>query len=134
MNPMNDYEVEEDNNPSGGAGIPGGVHLPLAILALAFAVFLFSQISNLGQMARGMDWQSQNLDRRIASLTESEKRFNELIAQRQELVTQSQQVQGRYTELLEDVMNLAETDADARSVIEKYRIQRQENQPPAATP
>jgi Tfp pilus assembly protein PilN len=129
MNPMNDYEVEDNESPT--PGIPGGLHLPIAIFALAFSVFLFSQISNLGQMARAMDWQSQNLDRRIASLKESEERFNELIAQRQELVNQSQQVQGRYTELLEDLMNLAETDEDARAVIGKYRIQRQDKQPDA---
>lgn len=102
------------------------INLPLSLLALAFCVFLFSQISNLGQGNRSMQWQSENLERQIASLTESEKRFNDLIQQREALVQQSQQVQSRYTEMLTDLIELAEDDPDARAVVEKYRIQRQQ--------
>jgi len=75
-----------------------------------------------------MRWQTENLDRQIGSLVESEKNLGNLIKQRETLVAQSQQVQARYTEMLTDLINLADTDADARAVVEKYKIQRQQNQ------
>jgi len=104
------------------------IHLPLALLAFAFALFVFAQISSLGQNGRSMRWQTENLDRQIGSLVESEKNLGNLVKQRETLVEQSQQVQARYTEMLTDLINLADTDADARAVVEKYKIQRQQNQ------
>jgi cell envelope opacity-associated protein A len=75
-----------------------------------------------------MKWQAENLDRQITSLADSEKNLTELVKQRESLVQQSQQVQARYTELLSDLINLADTDPDARAVVDKYKIQRQQNQ------
>jgi uncharacterized iron-regulated membrane protein len=126
---MEDFP-QPTHNPE-NSGSLASAQLPLALLALAFCVFLFSQISNLGQNSRAMQWQSDNLDREIVSLSDSEKRFDELIKQRETLVQQSQQVQSRYTEMLTDLIELAETDADARAVVEKFKIQRQQNQPKA---
>lgn len=125
---MDEYLDKQESAQSPVKTALSDINLPLALVALAFCLFLFAQISNLGQSSRSMKWQSDNLDRQIASLTESEKRFNELIQQRDALVQQSQQVQGRYTEMLTDLIELAEDDADARAVVEKYRIQRQQNQ------
>jgi uncharacterized iron-regulated membrane protein len=122
---MEDYNIEDFNLKSSG---PENVHLPLALLALAFSIFLFAQISSLGQNGRSMKWQAENLDRQIGSLVESEKNLGNLVKQRETLVEQSQQVQARYTEMLTDLINLADTDADARAVVEKYKIQRQQNQ------
>ena len=120
---MEDYpNPAPENQPA----IPlGSLHLPAALLAIAFCVFLFSQISNLGQASRSMSWQSGNLDRQLVSLAEQENRFNELIKQRETLVGQSTQVQTRYTDMLNDLLALAEDDDDARAVVDKYRIQRQ---------
>jgi septal ring factor EnvC (AmiA/AmiB activator) len=128
---MEDYE-----NPveAGASASPlSNIHLPAALLALAVCVFLFAQISNLGQASRSITWQSGNLDRQLASLAEQEKRFNELIKQRENLVAQSEQVQTRYTDMLNDLLTLADTDNDARAVVEKYRIQRQQR-PDAEAP
>jgi len=122
---MEDYTNE---NSAAQSSSPESIHLPLALLAIAFAIFLFSQISSLGQNGRSMRWQAENLDRQIGSLAESEKNLGNLIKQRESLVQQSQQVQSRYTEMLTDLIKLAETDADANSVVEKYKIQRQQNQ------
>ena len=125
---MEEYTNENSVAQNNGSE---GIHLPLALLALAFAIFLFSQISSLGQNGRSMRWQAENLDRQITSLAESEKNLGNLIKQRESLVQQSQQVQARYTEMLTDLIKLAETDSDANSVVEKYKIQRQQNQPTA---
>lgn len=122
---MEDYTIEDSTLQSSS---PENIHLPLALLALAFAIFLFAQISSLGQNSRSMRWQTENLDRQIVSLVESEKNLGNLVKQRESLVEQSQQVQARYTEMLTDLIKLAETDADARAVVDKYKIQRQQNQ------
>jgi hypothetical protein len=121
---MEDYE-----NPVAGEASTSAlsnIHLPAAILALAVCVFLFTQISNLGQASRSITWQSGNLDRQLTSLAEQESRFNELIKQRETLVQQSQQVQTRYTDMLNDLLTIADSDEDARAVVDKYRIQRQQ--------
>ncbi|MBU6183531.1 MAG: hypothetical protein KGR46_12065 [Verrucomicrobia bacterium] len=125
---MDEYLNKTESTVPASKALLSDINLPITLLALAFSVFIFAQISNLGQAARSMKWQSDNLDRQIASLTESEKRFNDLIQQREALVQQSQQVQGRYTEMLTDLIELAEDDADARAIVEKYRIQRQQRQ------
>jgi len=127
-------EDQNNNDSADQGGIPDSIHLPLALLSIAFAIFLFVQISSLGQNDRNMRWQTENLERQVESLVESEKNFGNLIKQREALVQQSQQVQTRYTEMLTDLINLAETDTDARSVVEKYKIQRQQNQQAAPTP
>jgi hypothetical protein len=121
-------EEYTDENLATQSSSSENIHLPLALLAFAFALFVFAQISSLGQNGRSMRWQTENLDRQIGSLVESEKNLGNLVKQRETLVEQSQQVQARYTEMLTDLINLADTDADARAVVEKYKIQRQQNQ------
>ena len=106
--------------------------LVLLLLGFAFCLFLFAQISNLGQAAVNMKWQASNLDRQILGLTESEARFAELIKQRETVVQQSQQVQSQYTSLLTDLLELAKSDTDAAAVVQKYNIQRQKSAPPAS--
>ncbi len=100
--------------------------LILLLLGCAFCLFLFAQVSNLGQASSSMKWQANNLDRQILAMTESEANFTELIRQRETVVQQSQQVQSQYTDLLTDLLELAKTDTDAMAVVQKYNIQRQE--------
>jgi hypothetical protein len=122
---MEEYTNE---NSAAQSSVSENIHLPLALLAFAFAIFLFAQISSLGQNGSSMRWQAENLDRQTVSLVESEKNLGNLIKQRESLVEQSQQVQARYTEMLTDLIQLSDTDADAKAVVEKYKIQRQQNQ------
>ena len=125
---MDEY-IDENLSPKENGS--ANIQIPIALLAFGFSVFLFAQISSLSQNGRSMRWQSENLDRQSTSLVESDKNLGELIKQRETIVEQSQQIQARYTEMLTDVLKLAETDADSRSVVEKYKIQRQ--QAPAGT-
>jgi hypothetical protein len=81
-----------------------------------------------------MKWRYDTMDRQLTSTIEGEKRFAELIKQREASVQQAQQVQTRYTEMLNDLLKLADTDNDAKAVVEKYRIQRQDAPQPAASP
>ena len=125
---MENYDEEL---PAETPSLVGNIHLLIALLALAFSIFLFAQISSNGQASRTMNWRNETLDRQLASAVETEKRFVELIKQREALVQQAQQVQTRYTEMLNDLLKLSDTDKDAKAVVEKYRIQRQETTPPA---
>lgn len=104
------------------------------LLAIGFALFLATQISNLGQNSRSLAWQTSNLERQLAALTESETKLASIITQRDSLAQQSQQIQTRYTEMLGDLITLSETDADAAAVVAKYKIQRQQPAAPAQSP
>jgi len=104
------------------------------LLAIGFALFLATQIGNLGQNSRSLDWQTSNLERQLAALTESETKLASIITQRDSLAQQSQQIQTRYTEMLGDLMTLSETDADAAAVVAKYKIQRQQPATPPQSP
>jgi hypothetical protein len=126
---MEDYNSPAPENSN---SLIGNTQLLIALLALAFSVFLFAQISANGQASRSMKWRYDTMDRQLTSTIEAEKRFAELIKQREASVQQAQQVQTRYTEMLNDLLKLAETDNDAKAVVEKYRIQRQDNAQPAA--
>jgi len=126
---MEDYD---NPAPETSPSIAGNTQLLIALLGLAFSVFLFAQISSNGQASRSMKWRYETMDRQLTSAIDTEKRFTELIKQREASVQQAQQVQTRYTEMLNDLLKLAATDNDAKAVVEKYRIQRQEAPPPAA--
>lgn len=123
---MEDFE---ESHPAAAEPAKDRRDLVLLLLGCAFCLFLFAQISNLGQAAVNMKWQSNNLDRQILGLTDSEARFAELIKQRETIVQQSQQVQSQYTNLLTDLLELSKSDADAAAVVQKYNIQRQETAP-----
>ena len=131
---MNEFENDPSENSDSSTG--SSAQIGLALLSAAFCIFIFSQISNLGQNASSMKWQSENLNRQIQSLTGAEKNAQELIKQREATVQQTQQMQERYTSLLTDILQLADTDPDAKSVVEKYKIARQktDSAPAVVTP
>ena len=105
------------------------LHLPLALLALAFAMFLAAQIATVNRGGKTMRWQLANFDKQDSNLKDAQKQFAELLQAREKLVKQSGQVQQQYTALLNDVLDLAKDDADAKTVVEKWGIQRQPNPP-----
>jgi hypothetical protein len=105
------------------------VHIPVALLALSISVFFMSQIGAATRSSETIDWQLGNLEKQLTNIKDGQSQLTDLIAKREELVKQSTAVQEQYTKLLNDVIELAKTDADAARVIEKWKIQRSE--PPA---
>lgn len=122
---MEDFDDHDGHEPK---TVSDRKNLIFLLLGCAFCLFLFAQVSNLGQASSSMKWQANNLDRQILAMTESEANFAELIRQRETIVQQSQQVQSQYTNLLTDLLELAKTDADAMAVVQKFNIQRQETE------
>jgi septal ring factor EnvC (AmiA/AmiB activator) len=105
------------------------LHLPLALFALAIAIFFAAQISTVNRSGKTMRWQLANFDKQNSNLKDAQKQFAELLQAREKLVKQSGQVQEQYTALFNDVLDLAKDDADAKTVVEKWGIQRQPNPP-----
>ena len=110
------------------------VHLPLTVLALAIAVFLGAQIMSVKRSGQTMTWQLSNLDKQNANLKDAQKNFAELIKKREETVNQSLQIQKQYTALFNEVLELSKDDTDAKTVVQKWGIQRQANQESGAAP
>lgn len=98
------------------------IDLPRIAIFLAFVAFLFSQLAGLRQGAESMEWQSRNLDRQIENLRTARENVAGLVQQRQAVVDQAQRVTSSYNELFNDLLRLAETDKDARAVVEKFQI------------
>ena len=108
--------------------------LALPVLAGAFVLFLVSQVLALRQNAESLAWQSLNLKRQTESLQGVRDNVAGLVQQRQTLVDQSQRVTSSYNELLNALIKLAETDKDARAVVEKFQIKSAASPQPPAIP
>lgn len=108
------------------------VHLPLGLLATSIAIFFWSQLGATNQGKDTLRLQLGNLDKQNEQLKDAQKQFADALVKRDELVKQSSQIQQQYTALLNDVLELSAGDADAKRIVEKWKIQR--NAPPADAP
>jgi len=109
---------------------PRPIDLPRIAVFLAFVAFLFSQLAGLRQGAESMEWQARNLDRQMENLRTARENVAGLVQQRQAVVDQAQRVTSSYNELFNDLLRLAETDKDARAVVEKFQIKSAAPPPP----
>ncbi len=113
--------------PDDYSGSIMNIHLPITLLALAIAVFIAAQIASVDRGEKTMRWQLANYDKQKENLQNAQNKLTDLIKKREELVKQSTQVQQQYTALLNDVLELAKDDADAKSIVQKWGIQRNAN-------
>ena len=114
---------------------PAGIHLAVSFLALSIAAYLGSQIMDAGQHRKALNWQLTNGQKQIEAAKENEKQLAELTKQQDTVVKQAGEVQAQYQKLLDDLLKLSDDDADAKQVVEKWKIQRSASgQPAAAAP
>lgn len=106
------------------------LHIPFAVLALAVAVLLFAQIGASKKSADIMSWQRETLEKQIADMQKADKNMGEAVVKRETLVKQSAELQSQLQSLLNDLLDLAKTDDEAKQIIEKWKVQRAA--PPAA--
>ncbi|MEQ1858837.1 MAG: hypothetical protein ABMA13_02770 [Chthoniobacteraceae bacterium] len=106
------------------------VHIPVTLLSLAIAIFLFSQVGAASRTSETITWQLGNLDKGLNELKAGEKQLDDLIAQAKPVLEQATKVQENWTNLFKEVLELAKTDKDAKTVVEKWKIQ--SNDPAAA--
>jgi hypothetical protein len=109
-----------------------GVPLTLALLSLAIAVFLISQITAAGQQSKLVNWQMKNGEKQLENAKKNEGQLTKLIEQQDVVVKQADAVQSQFQKLLDEVLKLSETDKDAKAIVEKWKIQRSDNKPAAA--
>jgi hypothetical protein len=120
-------ENEDLNNPF------ISVHTPIALVALSLSVLFFSQIKGVGTASDTMRWQAQNADKQIFALKDNRERLARTLEERKGLVTQSEQTQRQFTDLMKEVDALARGgDKDAKTIIDGYGIK--VNEPGAAAP
>ncbi len=103
------------------------VHIPVALFSLSLSVFFISQIGAATRSTDTMKWQIESLEKQLTAIKDRQAGLTKAIAEREKLVEQSATVQEHYTKLFTDVIELAKTDTDAAKVIEKWKIQRNEN-------
>ena len=105
------------------------IHTPIALVALALSVLFFSQIKSLGNATETVKWQSNNVDKQIASLDKqiaSYKDANEkllkAIAERAPAVKESSSLQMRFGKLIKKVNELSKGDEKDEAVKDAKNI------------
>lgn len=110
------------------------VHIPLALLALALSFLFILQIRGSNQASENMKWQSTNASKQITDLKAAEERNRKTIEDRKTMVTQSEQTQKQFTDLMKELNDLSVAgDKDAQLIITKYGIKVADNPPAGAT-
>ena len=120
---------EEHSHQSSGMS----THVPLAILSLAVAIYFGVQLRNTSKQAEIMRWQLGNLDKQTENLTAGKKQYSDALTKSEDTVKQADQVQGQYVKLFEDLLDLAKDDKDAKEVVEKWGIKKNDVPKPDAT-
>ena len=115
---------ESSSRSSSGVSI----HVPLAILSVALAIFFGVQLRNNNKQAEIMRWQLENLGKQTENLKKAQEQYAEALTKSEDTVKQADQVQGQYVKLFSDLLDLAKDDKDAKEVVEKFGIKR--NDPP----
>lgn len=95
------------------------LHLPFALLTAAIAVVMVAQTVNVFK-AR-------------TALRENKTQLIDVVHKREALVGQSKDIQKKLEKLVLDLLVLAKTDDDAKTIVQKYNIQ-QGNPTGAAEP
>ena len=125
-------DFSDEAIPPRSPGFTVQLDLAMPLLAVAFVLFLFSQILALRQTASAMTWRVETLDRQAVTLKGVRNNAADLFKQRQGLVEETQRVSNNYNAFLTELLKLAETDRDARSVVEKFNIKNAAPAQPAA--
>ena len=112
--------------------VSANAHTSIALLALAFAIFLAAQIGAVGEQKKLLSWQITNAKTQEDNLVKAEKQLKDLAVQREGQVKQSQELQNKFQSILNDLMELAKDDKDAKEVVEAWKIQRTAPAAPAA--
>jgi len=128
---MNDTDFSDEPQSS---SLVGSIHLPVALIALALAINFFSDLRNASKQAEIMRWQLSGLDRQTEALSSGKRELSAMIMKNDEVVRQAQQIQGQYTNLFGDLIDLAKDDKDAKEIVDKWGIKRSGEAPAPAAP
>ena len=104
------------------------IHVPMALVALAISMLFFSQIKGVSTSNDTVKWQSGNADKQIAAYKELRERNAKAITQNQPIVTQSEELQKSFTEMMKEVDAAAKGgNENAKKIINGYGIKVADN-------
>ena len=135
----NPYDYTQQTNQPEAAAVAAestnswGVHLPIALLALGFAVYLTAQITASQQAAKSIRWQLDNLDKRLDGMKKTREAADKRIQQVGEALKQTEPLQAQYNAFLKDVYELSKDDDDTRKALQKLGFNFTQNNPPGDT-
>lgn len=125
--------TEPDYNFEAAVTTPAGpsLHLPFALLTSALAVVMFAQTINAFNTRSALREGKDQLIQGKAQLVDLQR-------SRETAVKQSEELQKKLQDLVLDLLLLAKTDEDAKTIVTKYNIQQNTPAggaaPDAATP
>lgn len=99
------------NESGGGSYAPSGpsILLPFALLSVALAVVMITQTTNTFKLR--------------SSLRDGKAQLADAYRNREPVVKQSAELQKKLQDLVLDLLLLAKTDEDAKTIVTKYNIQ-----------
>lgn len=100
------------------------IHIPVAILSAAVAIYFGVQLRNTNKQAEIMRWQSDNLGKQEETLKAIQQKNADTISKSEDTMKQAEQIQTQYVNLFNDLLDLAKDDKDAKEVVEKFGIKR----------
>ena len=98
------------------------IHTPVALVALALSVLFFSQIKSLGNATETVKWQSNNVDKQIASYKDAKEKLAKAIEGRGPAVKESSDLQLRFGKLVKKVNELSKGDEKDEAVKDAKNI------------
>ena len=98
------------------------IHTPIALVALALSPLFFSQIKSLGNAKDTVKWQSNNVDKQIASYKDANEKLLKAIAERAPAVKESSSLQMRFGKLIKKVNELSKGDEKDEAVKDAKNI------------
>ena len=104
-------------------------HIPIAILSVAVAVYFGTQLRANFKQADVMRWQIGNLEKQSENLKVTKQQFEETLQNSAPTLEKADQVQKQWINFFNDLIDLAKDDKDAKEVVDKIGIKRNE-QPP----
>ena len=108
---------------------PLSTHIPIAILSVAVAVYFGTQLRANFKQADVMRWQIGNLEKQSGNLTVTKKQFEETLDNSQATLDKAKQVQDQWVNLFNDLLELAKDDKDAKEVVDKIGMKKNEPRP-----
>ncbi len=120
---------ESSSRPSGVS-----IHVPVAILSAAIAIYFGVQLRNNNKQAEIMKWQVGNLEKQAENLKTAQKQYAEALVKSEDTVKQADQIQGQYVNLFNDLLDLSKDDKDAKEIVDKWGIKRNDTPKTDAAP
>ncbi len=124
--------MDNDNNTLSATDT---VHIPLGLLALGLSFLFFAQIRSSHQSLDNVKFMETNADKQIAALKDNYLKLAKGIEDRKGLVSQSEQTQKQFTDVMKELDSLAKAkDQDAVDVMNMFGIKVSDGTPPAPAP